>query len=96
MELRKEKAYGMQHDYFDNANYIGWTLEGDEEHISSGLAVIATNRGYGEKRMYIGEKHAGEKFIDALCNCQEEVVIDEKGYGNFKVNEKSASIWVSS
>ena len=45
--------------------------------------------------MYIGEKHSGEKFIDALSNCQEEIIIDENGYGNFKVNEKSVSIWIS-
>lgn len=95
IELRKEKAYGIQHDYFDNPNYIGWTLEGDNEHLTSGLAVIATNKGPGEKRMYIGEKHSGEKFIDALSNCQEEIIIDENGYGNFKVNEKSVSIWIS-
>ena len=95
IELRKEKAYGIQHDYFDNPNYIGWTLEGDDEHLSSGLTVIATNKGPGEKRMYIGEKHSGEKFIDALSNCQEEIIIDENGCGNFKVNEKSVSIWIS-
>ena len=33
MRLRKEKAYGEQHDYYDDAHFIGWTEEGDEEHI---------------------------------------------------------------
>ena len=95
IELRKEKAYGIQHDYFDNPNYIGWTLEGDDEHISSGLAVVITNKGNGQKKMYVGIKHAGEKYIDALSNCQDEVIIDSEGYGEFKVSEKSTSIWVS-
>lgn len=95
IELRKEKAYGIQHDYFDNPNYIGWTLEGDDEHISSGLAVVITNKGNGQKKMYVGIKHAGEKYIDALSNCQDEVIIDQEGYGEFKVSEKSTSIWVS-
>ena len=36
----------------------------------------------------------GEKFLDSLGNCKEEVIIDEEGYGNFKVKGKSVSIWV--
>ena len=94
IELRKEKAYGEQHDYFDHPDYIGWTREGDEEHIKSGLAVVISNACDGEKRMYIGTQFAGGKFIDALGNCEEEVIIDEEGYGRFKVKGKSASIWV--
>lgn len=92
--LRKEKAYGTQHEYIDNPNYIGWTREGDEEHIKSGLAVVISNKGAGEKRMYIGTQFAGEEFIDALGNCEETVAIDNEGYGIFKVEEKSISVWV--
>ena len=94
IKLRKEKSYGEQHDYFDNPNFIGWTQEGDENHIKSGLAVVISNAGDGEKRMYIGTKHVGEKFIDSLGNFDQEVVIDEEGYGNFYVKGKSTSIWV--
>ena len=94
IELRKEKAYGKQNDYFDNPNFIGWTREGDEEHLKSGLAVVISNKGAGEKKMYIGKQYAGEKFIDSLGNCQDEVIIDNEGFGNFKVNEKSVSVWV--
>lgn len=96
LELRKEKSYGEQHDYFDNQDYIGWTREGDNEHIKSGLAVIISNSCDGEKRMYIGTQFSGEKFIDALGNCEEVVEIDEEGFGNFKVKGKSSSIWVES
>lgn len=92
--LRKEKAYGVQHDYFDHPNYIGWTCEGDSEHLKSGLAVVISNKSDGEKRMYIGTQFSGKKFIDNLGNCQEEVVIDDEGYGIFKVKGKSTSIWV--
>ena len=94
LQLRKERAYGIQHDYFDHPDYIGWTCEGDSEHIKSGLAVVISNKGDGEKRMYIGTQFSGEKFIDALGNCEEEVVIDEDGCGRFKVKGKSTSIWV--
>ena len=94
LKLRKERAYGEQHDYFDHPDYIGWTCEGDDEHIKSGLAVVISNKGDGEKRMYIGTQFSGEKFIDALSNCEEEIIIDEEGCGTFKVKGKSTSIWV--
>ena len=94
IKLRKEKAYGTQTDYFDNPNFIGWTREGDEEHINSGLAVVISNAGDGEKRMYIGKGLAGRQFRDILKNCKESIIIDDEGWGNFKVKAKSASIWV--
>jgi len=94
MLLRKEKSYGEQHTYLDNPNYIGWTRQGDNEYIKSGLAVVISNSNDGEKRMYIGKENAGEEFIDALGNCEEEIIVDEEGYGNFKVKGKSCSIWI--
>lgn len=92
--IRKEKAYGKQNDYFDNSNCIGWTREGNEEHIKSGVAVVISNKYDSEKRMYIGKELAGEEFIDAIGNCEEKVIIDEEGIGNFKVKSKSVSVWV--
>ena len=94
IELRKEKAYGEQHDYFDNQNFVGFTREGDFEHLQSGLAVVISNAGDGEKKMYIGKQYAGEKYIDSLGNCTEEVIIDNEGYGIFKAKGKSTSVWV--
>ena len=94
IQLRKEKAYGKQHDYFDHPQFIGWTRQGDSRHLKSGLAVVISNAGEGEKKMYVGMELAGEKFMDALENCEEEVIIDEEGCGNFKVKGKSVSIWV--
>lgn len=92
--LRKEKAYGIQNDYFDNKNYIGWTRQGDQEHEKSGIAVAVSNAGDGEKRMYIGEEFSGYTFIDALGNCEDEIIIEEDGWANFKVKGKSISVWV--
>lgn len=93
-KIRKEKAYGIQRDYLDSPNYIGWTREGDEEHTNSGLAVVISNAGDGEKRMFIGVKYAGKQFRDVLERCDEKVIIDDEGWGMFKVKGKSASIWV--
>lgn len=95
MQLRKEKAYGILHDYFDDPHAIGWTLEGDEEHLASGIAVMMTNQGEREKRMYIGESHAGERWIDAMGNCEQDVWIDDQGFGTFRAKERSVSVWVS-
>ena len=92
--IRKEKAYGKQNDYFDNPSCIGWTREGDEEHIKSGVAVLISNKYDSEKRMYIGKDLTGEEFIDAIGNCEEKVIIDEEGFGNFKEKAKSVSVWV--
>ena len=94
IQIRKEKSYGMQHDYLDNNNYIGWTQEGDDKHIKSGIAVVISTAGDGYKRMYVGNQNVGEIYIDALGNCQEEITIEEDGCANFNVKEKSVSIWV--
>ena len=94
LEIRKEKAYGVQHDYFDHPDYIGWTREGDNEHLQSGVAVVISNSFDGEKRMYMGKDLVGDKFVDALANCEEIVEIDQEGCGTFKVKGKSTSIWV--
>ena len=94
LKVRKNRAYGEQHDYLDHPQYIGWTREGDEEHSSSGLAVVISNAGDGEKRMYIGKKFIGKEFKDALENFEETVTIDEEGCGRFKVKGKSASVWI--
>lgn len=94
MLIRKDKSYGLQHDYFDHNNFIGWTQEGNDEHINSGLAVVISNAGDGYKRMYVGNQNIGEKYIDSLGNCEEEVTIGEDGCGNFGVKSRSVSVWI--
>ena len=94
MILRKEKAYGIQRDYFDDKNIIGWTRQGDGEHIKSGLAVVISNSGEGEKKMYLGVHLKSKKFIDVIGNCDNEVVIDDEGFGIFRVKSKSVSVWI--
>ena len=94
LKARKNRAYGKQNDYLDHPQYIGWTREGDEGHSDSGLAVVISNAGDGEKRMYIGNKFAGKEFKDVLQNVEETVTIDEEGCGIFKVKGKSASVWI--
>ncbi len=94
IQIRKQKAYGKQNEYFDDSHYVGWTREGDDSHPQSGLAVVISNSSDGEKKMFVGQKFAGQKFKDALNICPDEIIIDNEGYGIFKVKGKSASIWV--
>ena len=94
IDVRRGRLYGEKHDYFDDEDVVGWTMEGDEEHINSGLAVVLTNKLGGEKKMYVGTQHAGETWIDVLFRCPEEIVIDEEGYGEFRCEDGQVSVWV--
>ena len=94
MDLRGTHVFGQQHDYFDDPNVVGWTMEGDEAHGSKGLAVVLTNRTGGDKAMFVGAQHAGEIWIDAMNNQKHEVTIDQEGYGVFSCSNGSLSIWI--
>lgn len=91
---RKQYAYGNQRDYFDAPNCIGWTREGNEDHPRSGCAVVLSNGEATAKKMEMGTVHAGKVFIDCLGNRQEQVTIDEQGWGEFPVNAGSVSVWI--
>ena len=92
LQLRNEHAYGMQRDYFDHANCIGWTREGDDGH--GGCAVVLSNGDNGNKMMEIGKRYAGKKMIDALGKMEEEVDVNEEGWGNFLAPAGTVSVWV--
>lgn len=91
LKVRKEALYGEFHDYLDDAHCIGWTFEGKED--GSAVAVLLTNECQNQKRMYVGRQHAGETYRDVLENRQEEVVVDEEGYGVFFVEGGSISVY---
>ena len=88
---RKELAYGEQKDYFDDPNCIGWTRSGNEG--GTPLAVTISNDVANSKTMEIGSDWAGQTFYDILGNCSDTVTIDEDGWGDFPVSEKSVSVW---
>jgi len=94
IQIRRDAAHGFQRDYFDHANCIGWTREGDPEHENSGVAVVLSNGEEGEKNMEIGKGHAGKVFIDALGHRNEEITIDENGWAQFCCAAGSVSVWV--
>ena len=94
MLLRKDKAYGEQVNYFDNPDIVGFTRLGDDNHYKSGMAVIISDKYDGSKRMYVGKNVAGDKFTDALGHREDEIIIDEEGFGNFVVNGGQVSVYI--
>jgi alpha-amylase len=92
--MRKDLAYGVQRDYLDHHNCIGWTREGADDYPNSGIAVIMSNGQEGVKLMEMGERNAGKTYIDALGKCGHEVTTDEEGKAEFCCNARSVSVWV--
>ena len=75
-------------DMFDDANVVGWTFNNDK-----GLSVLMSNHDASFKKMFVGKRHAGKVFKDALGHCGEEVTIDDLGIGMFKVEAMSVSAY---
>lgn len=94
LKLRKKYAYGVQHDYFDHPDVVGWTREGDEEHKNSGLAVVMSDGTGGTKRMYVGKQFAGMHFADVMGNAKYDIKIDDEGCGEFYVNRQGVAVWI--
>lgn len=94
LNVRKKYAYGLQHDYFDDASTIGWTREGDVHRRTSGLAALISNAESGSKWMYVGKKHSNQIFYDCTGNVHDKVIINKEGFGNFSVSKNNYSIWI--
>ncbi|GAC1427734.1 MAG: alpha-amylase [Chitinophagaceae bacterium] len=90
---RKMYAYGMQRDYLDHGNCIGWTREGIKERKRSGCAVLLSNGDKGFKKMEMGKIHKGKIFTDYLGKVTAAVTIDDNGFGNFECLPGSVSVW---
>ncbi len=91
--LRKNCCFGEEDDYFENENLIGWVRRGNEENNGK-AAVLVSNKDGGGIRMFMGEESKGEIYRDYLGHREEEVLIDDGGYGDFFVNGGSVSAWI--
>lgn len=92
LKVRRTGAYGVQHDYFDHPNVIGWTREGSEEYENSGIAVLLSDGPAGEKKMYVGIKHAGQMFVP-VTGGGTPVRIGTDGFAVFSVDGGSARVY---
>ena len=91
LDIRLNLAYGEQIDYLDDANCIGWTRQGKEN--GQPIAVLISNDQATSKSMLVGTEWAGREFSDYLGNSSQIVTIDDQGWGEFPVEEKSVSVW---
>lgn len=91
--VRHNLMYGKVNDYFDEESVIGWSFEGDEKSNNDGFAVILTDSAQNEKKIYVGEKHKGQIWVDILGNSDEKVTIGEDGIAAFKVQDGSVSVY---
>lgn len=92
LKARKENAYGVQRDYFEDANCLGWIREGDDEH--QGCAVVLSNKDAYEKPMEMGERYIGKTFYDLLGRSEEKIEIREDGWADFPVPAGNVSVWI--
>ena len=95
LKLRQERAYGIQRDYWDHPDTIGWTRQGDDDHPRSGLAVLLSDGPGGSRWMEVGRRHSGARFADHLGHRHETVVINADGWGEFYVEGGSVSVWAA-
>ena len=94
LKVRMDYCYGKQNDYFDNEHVIGWTMEGDNEHPNSGVAVLMSNKDDGVKNMYMGEKFIGCEMYDITGNITDTIRVNEDGNAEFRCNGGKVSIWI--
>jgi alpha-amylase len=88
---RQTYAYGEQQDYFDHPNTIGWTRLGDAEH-PGGMAVVLTNGEGGTKWMNIGQPNS--TYVDITEHVPDSVTTNDDGWGEFRCNGGSVSVWI--
>ncbi len=94
IRLRATYAYGDQYDYLDDPHVIGWTRTGHDDKPESGCAVLLTHAEGGEKQMSMGERNANKTLVNALGDGNEEVTLNEKGEGIFKVAPGKTAVWI--
>ena len=91
MLARNLFAYGEQRDFFDDAGCIGWTRLGAQGR--SGCAVVMSNVGDGNRRMFVGEGRRGEVWTDLMGAVEGEVRIGDDGWADFACKAIKVSVW---
>lgn len=93
MEIRRRYSYGLQRDYFDDPNIVGWTREGDRKH-TPGVAVVLSKGQVAHKHMCVGEAHAGQTWRCVLGD-EGSVTIGEDGFADFPSNGETLTVYLA-
>ena len=91
LSVRKNYAYGEQHDYFDHPQCIGWFRTGDAEHRYS-CAIVMSSGDDGIKR--IMTNRPGKSYRDATEHIDEVLTADKEGEVEFKCLAGKVSVWI--
>ncbi len=91
LHARRQYAWGPQVDYLDHWNRVGWVRLGDERHPKA-MAVLMSDGHEGSKWMEAGRANA--RFTDLAEHVKEPVVTNDAGWGEFRCNGGSVSVWV--
>lgn len=91
LNVRRNYMHGPQYDYFDFASTIGWTRTGNDD-FPLAMAVIMSNSCAGFKWMRVDRPST--RFIDVTGHITESVYTNSDGWGAFRCNGGSVSVWV--
>jgi alpha-amylase len=91
LHARAHYAWGPQIDYLDHWNRVGWVRLGDDRHKKA-MAVLMSDGQEGTKWMEVGRTNA--RFSDLTGHVTEPVVTNDAGWGEFRCNGGSVSVWV--
>lgn len=91
LAARRDHAYGPQVDYLDHWDVIGWTRQGTTAHPET-LAVLISDGPGGSKWMETGR--ADTTYVDMTGHDGGTVTTNASGWGEFRVNGGSVSVWV--
>jgi alpha-amylase len=91
LAARRDFAYGEQIDYFDHPNVVGWSRGGDQEHPGT-MAVLLSDGPAGSKWMNVGK--ANQAFCDLTGHCPDVITTNGDGWGEFRCNGGSVSVWI--
>lgn len=94
LHIRKHYAYGKQHEFPFHDQCIGWTREGIAEKSNSGCAVLLNTGTPQRQWVYVGERHAGQVWIDVISK-KHRSVVQVSGWIELFVDAKCVSIYVN-
>jgi alpha-amylase len=91
LKARRECGHGPQVDYLDHFNRIGWVRLGDAAHPRA-MAVLMSDGPEGTKWMDVGRP--GTVFRDLTGHIAEPITTNQDGWGEFRCQGGSVSVWV--
>ena len=90
LQARQTYGFGDQYDYFESPNHIGWTRPANE--AGKAIAVLMSNAGDASQRMEVKMPNTG--FVDCTGHITDSVTTGNDGWGDFRCNGGSVSVWV--